>query len=230
SSRFASIMAGAAFSFGGYLGNMPWPQMLHGAMWIPLIFLFFHRMVDRGWGRAAFSNAALCGTAIGFSLLSGHHQAPIFTLLALAALLLYYLWTRSGARRRLCTLFAGVAVFSFLVGAFQLLPAWEYGSSAYRWVGASQPLRMEDKVPYFLQYDFGIFRLSFLGTLFPKASFNMDPFLGFVSLSFAFFAVAAGWSKPRVRIYAALALGALAYAVGHYSLFHGLIYTLVPVV
>src|SRR5712692_4171257 len=230
SSRFAAIVAGAAFSFGGYMGNMPWPQMLHGAMWIPLIFLFFHRMVERGWGRTALSNAACCGAAIGFSLLSGHHQAPIFTLLALAGLLLYYLWSRPGARVRLCALFGVVAVFSFLVGAFQLLPGWEYGSNAYRWVGASQPIRMEDKVPYLLQYDFGIFPRSFLGALFPKASFNMDPFLGLVCLSFAFFAVTAGWSKPRVRIYAGLALGAMAYSVGHYSLFHGLIYTLAPAV
>ncbi|HYM09554.1 MAG TPA: hypothetical protein VEU62_02415 [Bryobacterales bacterium] len=227
-SRFAAVLAGAAFSFGGYLGTTPWPQMLNGALWIPLVFLFFHRMIERGWGLPAFSNAALCGAAIGLSLLSGHHQAPMFTVLALGGVFLYFLIVEAGARLRLIVLFVSVALFAFLIGAFQLLPAWQYGAHAYRWVETSNPVRMGDTVPYFAQYNYGIFPLSLLGVLFPKAHLTTDPFLGFVCLSFAFFAVAAGWKDRRVRIYSCLALGALAYAAGHYSLFHGLIYTLIP--
>jgi hypothetical protein len=230
SSRFASIVAGAAFSFGGYLSTTAWPQMVNGALWIPLIFLFLHRMVKTGSGLPAAANAALCGAAIGFSLLSGHHQAPMFSILAFCGVFLYYLFSLRGTvgRRRLVSLFAVIAAFAFLTGALQLLPAWEYGARAYRWVGTAQPVRMQDTVPYLAQYNYGIFPLSLLGTIFPKAHLTNDPFLGFVCLSFAFFAVAAGWDLARVRIYSAVALGAVTYAAGHYSLFHGLVYALTP--
>ncbi len=226
-SRFAALLAGAAFSFGGYLGTLPWPQMLHGAMWVPLIFLFFHRMVERT-GRAAFSNASLCGAAMGFSLLSGHHQAPIFTALALGSVFLYFLWANRGRRSRLLALFATVVLFAALVGALQLLPAWEYGERAYRWVATKDPVRLQDAVPYYSQYNYGIFPLSLLGVLFPKAHLTTDPFLGFVCLTLAFFAIVAGWKALPVRIYAVVAVGALAYAAGHYSLFHGIVYSIVP--
>ena len=93
SSRFASVVAGAAFSFGGYLGTTPWPQMLHGALWIPLVFLFFHRAAERGWSRAGVANASLAGAALGLAFLSGHHQAPIFITLALTGLFVYLLAT-----------------------------------------------------------------------------------------------------------------------------------------
>ncbi len=228
SSRFAGIVAGAAFSFGGYLGTTPWPQMIEGALWIPLVFLFFHRMVEHGWGRAGVANASLCGAAMGLALLSGHHQAPLFTGLALAALALYFvLGKRSGGTAALCGV---VVVFAFLIAAVQLLPAWEYGSRAYRWVADSPPVRMADTVPYLAQYKQGIFPLSFLGTLFSKAHLTNDPFVGFVCLSFAIFAVAAGWNRPQVRIYSILGLGALAYSAGYYSLLHGLVYTVAPLV
>lgn len=227
SSRFASIMAGAAFSFGGYLGTVGWPQMVHGAMWIPAVFLFLHRMVERGWGWTAVSNAALCGGTIGFSLLSGHHQAPLFTLLAFGCVYLYFAFSR-GPIARYAALLAVVALFTFLVGGLQILPAYEYGSQAYRWVGPPQPVRMQEVVPYYAQYLWGIFPLSLLGTLFQKAYLVTDPFLGFISLTFALFAVVAGWERPRVKLYSVVALGAIAYSVGHYSVFHGLIYALVP--
>jgi hypothetical protein len=228
SSRFASIVAGAAFSFGGYLGTTPWPQMFHGALWIPLVFLFFHRAVERGWGRAGLANASLAGAALGLAFLSGHHQAPILITLALAGVFLYFLATTEQPRWRLCALFGTTGLFAFLVGAGQLLPGLEYGAHAYRWVETAQPVQMQDTVPYLAVYNYGIFPLSFLGTVFPKAFLTTDPFLGFVCLSAAFFAVVAGWGERRTRIYAGVALGAVAYSAGHYSLFHGLVYSLIP--
>jgi len=228
SSRFASVLAGAAFSFGGHVGTVVWPQMLHGALWIPLIFLFLHRMVARARGRAGLWNASLCGVSIGFSLLSGHHQAPMFTLLALGGVFLYWFLAGGARRARLGALLLVALGFAFLVGALQLLPALEYGARAYRWVEAARPIAPGETVPYYAQYNLGLFPLSLLGTVFPKAHLTTDPFLGLVCLSFAFFAVAAGWSLVRVRIYGVLALGAIAYAAGHYSLFHGVLYAATP--
>ncbi|HZS50092.1 MAG TPA: hypothetical protein VFA54_04475 [Bryobacterales bacterium] len=232
SSRFASLMAGAAFALGGYMGTTLWPQMLEGAMWIPLVFLFFHRMVEqaqKGSSRLpALSSAALCGGTIGVSLLSGHHQTPMFTLLALCGVFLYFLCARPGLRLRLLTLFGAVGVFAFLVSALQLLPAAEYGMHAYRWVGTENPVRMNEPVPYLAAETGGLYPISLLGVVFPRAFLTTDPFLGFVCLSFALFAVFTNWRLARVRIYSVLALAAVAYASGIYSVLHGLIYALVP--
>ncbi len=35
-SRTASLLAGCAFSFGGFVGTVTWPQVLNGAVWTPL--------------------------------------------------------------------------------------------------------------------------------------------------------------------------------------------------
>ncbi len=226
-SRFAAVVAGAAFSFSGYLGTTTWPQMLHGAMWIPLVFLFFHRAVNRP-GREGWVNAVWCGGAVGLALLSGHHQAPLYTLVALGGVWGWHVWTRPGVRARLTGLMAVVGVMGLVVGALQVLPAWEYGARAYRWIEMPQPVRMQDTVPYFAQYNLGIFPLSFLGTLIPKAHLTTDPFLGFAGVSFALFAVMAGWGRPAVRLYAVVALVAAAYTAGHYSLVHGLAYAVAP--
>src|SRR3982074_2617441 len=45
-SRTASILGGAVFAFGGFIGNNDWPQMLNGAIWTPLVFLFLLRAAD----------------------------------------------------------------------------------------------------------------------------------------------------------------------------------------
>jgi hypothetical protein len=223
-SRFAAVAAGAAFSFSGYVGTTPWPQMLHGAMWIPLVLLFFHRAVERqGWVEAVWS-----GGAAGMALLSGHHQAPLYILLSLGCIGIYQIWARPGDRVRLTALLGTAGLAAALVGALQLLPAWEYGTRAYRWVELPQPLRGHETVPYFAQYNLGIFPLSFLGVLWPKAHLTTDPFLGFVMASFALFGAAAGWGKPAVRLYGVAAVVAALYAAGHYSLVHGLAYALAP--
>ncbi len=42
-SRMASMLGGIAFALAGVVGSLGWPQMLNGAIWIPLVMLFFLR-------------------------------------------------------------------------------------------------------------------------------------------------------------------------------------------
>jgi hypothetical protein len=51
-----------------------------------------------------------------------------------------------------------------------------------------------------------------------------------VALSLALLAVAAAWKDPRVRLLACVAAGAILYALGHNSVFQGVVYALVPAV
>ena len=39
-SRRASVIGASAYGVGGYLGSVAWPQMVNGAVWVPLVFLF----------------------------------------------------------------------------------------------------------------------------------------------------------------------------------------------
>src|SRR5208337_1817074 len=72
-SRFASLIGGLVFALGAFVGTVLWPQMVNGAVWAPLVFLFLLRII-RGYRRLA--SAALCGVCWGMSWLSGHHQVP----------------------------------------------------------------------------------------------------------------------------------------------------------
>ena len=72
-SRVASLLAGVIFGLGGYIGTTSWPQMVNGAVWLPLVFLFMLRAVRT---ENVLGNAALSGMFLGVAWLSGHHQAP----------------------------------------------------------------------------------------------------------------------------------------------------------
>ena len=220
-SRSASLAGGLIFSLSGYLGNTAWPQMMNGAVWIPLVFLFQLR-ASRGPRPAV--NAALSGMFLGISFLSGHHQAPIFTALAWMGVWIYLL-TRD---RRLLVPAAVALLFAGLSGAMQTLPAYEYGHLAKRWVGGPEAVTWNQPVPYSVHAQYDVKAFGLFGIVFPSVRAHYDPFLGVVAFSLALLAVAALWRDARVRLLAALALAAVVYALGHNSVFQGALYGLVP--
>ena len=232
-SRFASVLAALAFACGGYLAATNWPQKVNGAIWIPLIFLLFHRMerAEDPFGRR--SNAVFCGGAIGMALLSGHHQNPMYTLLALTGVFVYFLFERLRRSYREAARFAGlylvIAGTAFAASALQLLPALEYGAESYRWVGAERPLTMDQDVPYYAQSDLRLFAVTLLGMFVPHAHFQVSTFVGLVCISLAIYAVCTYWSERWVRVYSCIALAALAYSMGPFSILHGWVYAVVPV-
>jgi hypothetical protein len=220
-SRAASLAGGLVFSLSGFLANTPWPVMMNGAVWIPLVFLFQLRAA-RGPRPAA--NAALSGMFLGVAFLSGHHQIPIFTGLAWIGVWIYLL----ARNRRLLAAAALALLFAGLSGAMQTLPAYEYGRLAKRWVGAPEPLTWDQPVPYSIHAQYDLKAFSLFGIVFPGVKVHFDPFLGVVAFSLALFAVSALWRDARVRLLAALALAAILYALGHNSVFQGALYGLVP--
>jgi len=220
-SRSASLAGGLVFSLSGFLGNTPWPVMMNGAVWIPLVFLFQLR-ASRGPRPAA--NAALSGMFLGIAFLSGHHQVPIFTAVAWIGVWIYLL-----ARNRSLLVPAAVALlFAGLSGAMQTLPAYEYGHLAKRWVGGPEPVTWNQPVPYSVHAHYDLKAFSLFGIVFPGVKMHFDPFLGVVAFSLALFAVTALWRDARVRLLAALALAVVLYALGHNSVFQGALYSVIP--
>ncbi len=223
----ASLLAGVAFSLAGWMGFTDWPQMLNGAVWAPLIFLFLLRTAR---GERPMRNAGISGALLGFSMLSGHHQIPIFVALACGGVWLS-LFFRKGRWNpqwlRPAVLFLLLCV---LTGALQTFPAYTYGKSALRWVGGPHPVGWNDPVPYLVQNEFGMHPFSILGILIPGFSLQSSPFLGLVVVTLATLGLVYYWREPMARLLAAVALGGLLFALARFSLLHGLLYSLVPMV
>jgi hypothetical protein len=225
-SQPASLLSGIAFGLGGFMGTNAWPQMLNGAVWAPLVLLFFLRAMR---GRRPVASAAWSGAFLGISFLSGHHQIPIFICLAMGGAWLYYLLPNSGLRLLRLKLLLVFCLFLILVSALQTIPAYEYGQLARRWVGAQNPIGWEDKVPYFIHQRYSFFPTSILGIVVPGIFRNSDPFIGLVALTLALFGVIASWQDRVTRLFAGIALGGLLFSLGQHSVFHGILYSLVPI-
>jgi hypothetical protein len=224
-SRLASAIAGFVFGLAGVVATTGWPQMVNGAVWAPLVFLFLLRAAR---GKKVFGNAALSGMFLGVAWLSGHHQLPLFATLAVAGAWLYFIFRSGHLDRRMAAAAAVALLFTGLTGALQILPASEYGHLANRWVGAPEPLSWNQPVPYYVHESYDFKPSNFLGLVFPSFKANFDPFVGSVALALAWIGLAAWWRDQRVRLMAGVALGGLLYALGQHSVFQGFLYAVIP--
>ena len=57
-----------------------------------------------------------------------------------------------------------------------------------------------------------------------------DPGSGLVALTLALLGIAGSWQDRTARLFGGIALGGLLFALGHNSVFHGVLYALVPMV
>lgn len=210
-SRIAALFGGLFYSTAGYIGNTGWPSYLGGAIWLPLIALYAIR-----------GNAPLTGMFLGLTWLCGHHQVPLFATLAGLALL-----ATKPTRARLR--FAAIAlVISGLVASVQLLPALEYGRLTVRWVDLPDPVGLGGTVPYTVHQRNAIAPRDLFHLVWPGAQTISNPFAGFVALSLAALAVWRAFALPLTRYAAALATGALLFALADVTPLQGVIYALVP--
>lgn len=223
--RPAGLLAGAFFGLGGFIGSTTWPQILNGAVWAPLIFMF---MLRAARGRRPWANAALSGVCGGMAILSGHHQIPLYTLLAAAGVWLYFIFRAGRPDWKAARLAAVSLLFTALVGALQILPAYEYGRRAIRWVGAADPVEWNQRIPYSVHSEFSLQAWSLLGTVIPGAWRHANPYVGAAAGALALLALALNWKRRPVRIFAAVALGGLLFSLGRDNVFHGILYSLVP--
>jgi hypothetical protein len=216
-----SLLGASIFALTGFLGHTDWPQFLMTGIWIPLVLLFFARVVR---GDRPLGSAALCGAAMGMQFLSGHHTVPVFTVVLMGGLWLWYL---NG--KRLVLLGCCLATFA-LVSAPVVLPAVEYGKQAVRWVGAPEPVHWNEKVPFSVHAEYSLHARSVPGMVIPGIESHVNPFVGIVAVAFALAALGLCWPSPDVRICGAVALGGLLLALGKDFPLYRLIYNAVPMV
>jgi len=223
-SKLASVFAGVSFGLGGYVGSIDWPQMLNSAVWAPLVLLFLLRAIRPPYPIGA---AALAGMFHGLSWLSGHHQIPTYIALAVLFVWLYSVVAARFAWRaaRILPLFA---VFSLLTGALQILPAYEYGRLAVRWVGLQEPIGWNQAVPYLIHQQYSMRPIHLLGVLLPGIEAHSNIFVGVVGLSLASLALVCCWRNRALRIISGLGLLGVLLALGANTVFHGILYSALP--
>ena len=223
--RIGSLLAGIAFGLGGYVGTTDWPQMINGAIWAPLILLFFFRAVC---GQFPALNFFVSGGFLGISFLSGHHQIPIFLTLTALGLWIYYFLSLKTGHMWACVQLGFFAASAFLLSAFQLLPAYEYWRLALRWVGAAHPIGWQDRIPYAVHAQYSFNPVSLLGLVVPGVHVGPNPYIGLTVVILAMIALITMWDRPIVRLFGIVGLCGLLFSFGSYSVFNGILYSLVP--
>jgi hypothetical protein len=225
-SQLASILGGCAFGLGGYVAAIGWPQRMMSAVLMPLILMFFFRMLRN---ERPLSNAALSGALLGASFLTGHHEVPTFVVVLMGCLWIYYFtmpprawqWKSSALPAAFFACFA-------LIAAAQILPAYELGRLSLRWVSAPNPIGWNEKVPYSVFENFSLYPTAILGIFMQGFQHDTVVFIGVVIVALGLMGFAAKSDERMVRILAAIGLGALFLTLGSRSLFHGVLYALLP--
>jgi hypothetical protein len=225
-SRMASVLAGCAFGLGGFVGAIGWPQKAMSALLLPLVLMFFLRVLRR---ENALANGAASGALLGAAFFSGHHDVPVFFSLLMGGLWIYYFTSIGGVVRWRAIMPAAAFVICLaLIAAAQILPAVEMGRLSLRWVNAPDPVTWNEKVPYSVHQDLSLYPTAVLGIVIPGFQHDSVVFIGLVVMTLALLGVAARWQERTVRLLAAVALAGLIFSLGGSSLFHGVLYALVP--
>jgi hypothetical protein len=228
SGRPASVLGGSVFAFTGYLGHTDWPQMLMSATWTPLVLLFLTRVFR---GKRPLGSAAAGGALLGLAFLGTHHNILIYTALLTGMLWVWFLITnrRSPGSWVLAPLFWTMAL---AVSAFQVLPAIEYGRQAVRWVGAAEPLRWHDKVPFAIHAQYSLPVRGIAAMVIPHMwdGLPVNPYVGFTALGLAVLAIIQCHRKREIRWMAAVAAAGLILALGSHTPVYRLLYAAVPLV
>jgi hypothetical protein len=226
-SRAASLIGALIFSLAGYVGTTDWPQMVNGAVWTPLVFLFLLRAAR---GVRTVANTALAGMFLGIAWLSGHHQVPIYISLTAGGAWLYYTLREGRIDWKVARLTVLFFVVTVVVGALQILPAREYGRLALRWVGTPDPIAWDQAVPYYIHQRYSLGLQGLPAIVIPGLPAKADPYIGVVALALLIAGIALCWKHHVVKMFAAIAAGGLIYALGANSVFQGFLYSLLPLV
>ncbi len=129
-STMGSFLSAFLFTFNGYFvahlyaGHLSFVQ---NYIWIPLIFLLWHRFIQKG----AFKYAVMTGLVLGVQILGGFPQIAFYSILIVLSYGLYHaaVILRKRAYREISRLACGFAVIlciGFSLSAVQTLPTLEF--------------------------------------------------------------------------------------------------------
>jgi hypothetical protein len=144
----------------------------------------------------------------------------------MAGLWIYYFAAFRDASSRKLVAAAAFAACFVLIAAAQIIPAQELGKLSLRWVNAPSPVTWNETVPYSVHNEFSLHPLAILNIVIPGS--HRPAFIGLVAVTLALLGAAAKWQERTVRLLSAVALAGLLFALGGRSLFHGVLYAVIP--
>ena len=240
-SRFAGFVSACAFSLGGLLIRMIWPEYIESCIWLPAIFLFLLRALRAERRDRAMVEAALGGLCLGLSILTGGLAFFIMQAIFAVTAVLFFGASSPSARGiggrshwiRMALILGTALVVAGGLGAVQLLPANEYGQLSIRYIDGG-PFPAAEKIPYHRLVP-GMWPQSIVSALFPTGfdgKFGGEEYFPFYIGVFPFFLAVAGiwkcWANVWVRYLTVLAVLAFAYSLGSFSPLNGVLYAIVP--
>ena len=235
--RRACFFSAIVFMFNGYFmghlyaGHLSFVQ---NYVWIPLIFYFLNRFVNK----ASLSDAVAAGFVLGFQILGGFPQIAFYTILASSLFIFVQgVLGRRGAEKissfQLGTGWGIFVLLGFALAAVQVLPTYEFTTLSTRGGGISYEMAIYEslhpkEILAFLVPD--IFGNPVDGTYWrSRESWHFWESCGYVGSLPLFFLFVGGQGKvsARVRAFAVtLVLLALFLALGKYNPLYPLIYHL----
>jgi len=218
----ASVLGGLLYSMGGFVGTNDWPPLMNAAVFAPLVLLYLLRAAR---GERMLASGVLSGTFLGLAWLSGHHEIPLYLTVASLGCWLFLIW-----RDRRAMIAAGLAgVFTVLISAYQILPAYEFAHLARRWVGMPDAIQWKQVIPYVVHLRFSSTPASLVSILIAGKGEGVDAFVGVVALVLIALAVVLAWrAEAWVRLCTVLGIAALLFAMPVVNHLHGLLYAALP--
>ena len=209
----AGLIAGLAFSLGGYLTSYPMLQLiiLETAVWLPAGLW----LLDIALERRSLARMALAGAIFGFGVLAGHPQTFLYIAYLTAA---YFLFR--AVRLKL------PVRFTVLGGA--VLGATVLGVSAAHWLPGLQMYRFSPRAGLTYEVLSNGFRpAELLGLLRPNAGQWSPLYIGLIPLALAALGVAL-WRRAETLFWAAVALVGLLLSMGRFGPLYPIFYRTVP--
>jgi hypothetical protein len=233
-SQTGACVSAVSFAIGGFNAQIyGYLNVLSGFVWMPLVLLLFLRSLRETDRVKRFRSAVGAGLLLGFSFLAGHHIPVIHTglfLLLYSGFRAAADWGKTGFRGKVApfAVLGSVACIALLATAFQWLPSAEWARHVYRWVGAGDPVRWGQQVPYsILQETSKAAPQDAVSLVLPYVSTSVNVYVGATVL----FLALVGLLFARRRDTAFFGLAAVVYfflSWGRYSALHGWANTFVP--
>lgn len=238
--RFSAFVAAICFSLGGFVGTMSWPNILHSAIWLPLVLLFEIRAFRAQSPARSVLNAVVSGLFLAISILAGSIHAPIMEFLVVVSAGLYFATLRpeqQGYSRprhaiRAIAIIAVIGLVGLAAAGIQILPSIEYGPLALRYRGAGlDPLPATQRPPYAEMTRQGFFPHSLLALALggiPGGGKEFSPYCGMFPLILTIIGIWQNWRRECVKYLTVLGALAFLYTLVDFTPVHGLAYALVP--
>jgi len=226
-SSFAQAVAALAFSLSGYMiARAGFLSITVTAAWLPWLMEGGERLCTASETGAAYRrNVLLLGCLLGMQWLAGHAQTAWYSIVLLAAWVLWRGGVSQSRKQRLC-IFAGfgaAGVLGFLLAAVQLLPTLEYLLQSTRAAQVDEA--------FALTYSFWPWRITGLlapdlfgnparGGYWGYANYHEDAiYLGVLPFLLALHGIRCGWKKQcddheLVRFFSLVTPAVLLLALG----------------